>query len=52
VGRSGNWGYVECPSTEWVEITLSNQVIRLAFTSDLMKSGKYGVLSGSRTFTL
>jgi hypothetical protein len=28
-----------------------NQVIRRAFTSDPMKSGKYGVQSGSRTFT-
>ena len=28
-----------------------NQVIRLAFTSDPMKSGKYEVLSGSRSFT-
>lgn len=50
------WGEVEAGgASNAFQLDGSNntlkQAIRLAFTSDPMKSGKYGVLSGSRTFT-
>jgi hypothetical protein len=51
VGRSGRWGCVELPFLRMGPNYASNQVIRLAFTFDPMKFGKYGVLSGSRVFT-
>jgi hypothetical protein len=51
------WGEVEAGGASIIlnrmgRNTTSNQVIRLAFTSDPMKFGKYGVLSGSCVFTI